>query len=186
MSSARTATCSARGDVAARRRSPLGLRAFVRCRRWVCGHALPVGAGALAAASPAGREMSSLVSIRSIRCNRADSVSLADGSSSRAHMTSRAVAGRSRRASPPGRCAPPLRTGPRRRPDAGSLISHPIEHVIGRIHDATARRIRNRLQHNEIAEPFQQIGSEPARIVPGVDYLLHRPEQCRPVTGSQH
>ena len=41
-----------------------------------------------AAASPAGMDMSSRVSMRSTRCSSADSVSLADGSSSRAHTTS--------------------------------------------------------------------------------------------------
>ncbi len=38
--------------------------------------------------SPTGMDMSSLVSIRSTRCSRADSASLADGSNSRAQITS--------------------------------------------------------------------------------------------------
>src|SRR6478672_4376 len=41
-----------------------------------------------AAASPAGMDMSKRVSMRSTRCSSADSVSLADGNSSRAHTTS--------------------------------------------------------------------------------------------------
>ena len=43
---------------------------------------------ALIAASPAGIEISRRVSIRSTRCSSADSVSLAEGSNSRAHTTS--------------------------------------------------------------------------------------------------
>src|SRR6185437_15947928 len=46
------------------------------------------GAAGWAAVSPAGMDMSSRVSMRSTRCSNADSVSLADGNSSRAHTTS--------------------------------------------------------------------------------------------------
>lgn len=41
-----------------------------------------------AGVDPAGMDMSSRVSIRSTRCSSADSVSLAEGNSSRAHTTS--------------------------------------------------------------------------------------------------
>ncbi len=72
-----------------------------------------------------------------------------------------------------------------RRPDPGRLVPHPIQHVVGCVDDAAAGRIRNRLQHNQIAKAIQQVGGKPPRIVPGVDHRFNRTEQCGGVAGGQ-
>jgi len=102
------------------------------------------------AASSAGIETSSLVSRRSIRCNRAASVSLADGSSSRAHTTS---SKQSRRGSAPHLTEAGVHhlgvSGQRRGAEPLGLAAHPFQHVVGRV-DHTARRgVGNGLQHDQ-------------------------------------
>ena len=70
-------------------------------------------------------------------------------------------------------------------PDTPGLIAHPVQHITGGVDDTARRGIRNRLQHDEVAEPLQQVGGEPARIVTGVDHRLHRAEQGGGVAGGQ-
>ena len=42
-----------------------------------------------------------------------------------------------------------------RRSDTRRLITHPFQNVDRRVNDTAARRVRNRLQHNEIPETLQ-------------------------------
>ena len=108
--------------------------------------------------------MSNRVSTRSNRCSSADSVSLADGNSSRAHTTSSSKRGAvAPRISPTGvhhlgvtGQRPGTECG---RPDRASVPAR------RRARRHRGRRRRHRLQHDQIAEAFQQIGGEPPRVV---------------------
>ena len=136
--------------------------------------------------SPAGIDMSSRVSMRSTRCSSADSVSLADGSSSRAHTTSSSSRGAvAPRISPSPACttsayrvsvAVPIRVG---------LIPHPLQHVLRPVDHTAGDRVGHRLQHDQIAEALQQIGGEPPRVVAGIDHRLDGAEQRRRVPCRQ-
>ena len=65
------------------------------------------------------------------------------------------------------------------------LVAHPFEHVVGRV-DHTARRgVGHGLQHDQVAEPLQQVGGEAARVVARVDQRLDGAEQRRGVAGGQ-
>ena len=69
--------------------------------------------------------------------------------------------------------------------DPGRLVTHPLQHVLGSVDDAPRDRVGHRLQHDQVAEPLEQVGGEPARVVAGVDDALHRAEQRSGVTGGQ-
>ena len=69
--------------------------------------------------------------------------------------------------------------------DTLGLRAHLVQFVLRRLHYPAGRRIRNRLQHNEIAEALQQIGGEAPWVVAGVDHRLHRTEQRRGIPGGQ-
>ena len=71
--------------------------------------------------------------------------------------------------------------GQRRGPEGLDLGAHAGELVTRRLDESAVRGVRNSLQQNQIAKTFQQVDGEPSRIVPGVDHLLHRAEQCRTV-----
>ena len=76
-------------------------------------------------------------------------------------------------------------TGQRGGTNPVGLLTHPVEDIIGSVDDTSACSIRNGLQHNEIAEPLQQINGEPTRVVSGVDHRFDRTEQRAGVTGSK-
>ncbi|SHV45467.1 Uncharacterised protein [Mycobacteroides abscessus subsp. abscessus] len=69
--------------------------------------------------------------------------------------------------------------------DALGLLTHALKHILRRIHHPTLHRIRNSLQHNQIAEALKQIGAEPAWIVPGIHHTLNRTEHRGAVTGGK-
>ena len=73
----------------------------------------------------------------------------------------------------------------RRRPEARRLLTHPVQHVAGRVDHTAGCGIGHRLQHDQVAEALQQIDGEPARVVAGVDHRLDGAEQCRGVTRRQ-
>ena len=75
--------------------------------------------------------------------------------------------------------------GQRGRTNAGRLVAHALQHITGSIDHPAASRVRNRLQHNKIAEPLQQVDGEPARVVSGVDHRLDRAEQCGGIAGGE-
>ena len=67
----------------------------------------------------------------------------------------------------------------------GGLAAHPLEHVGGRVHHAARRRIRDGLHDDEVAEPFEQVRREAARIVARVDERLDGAEQGSGVADGQ-
>ena len=76
-------------------------------------------------------------------------------------------------------------TRQRRGPKTRRLLTHPLQHVAGRVDHTAGGGIAHRLQHNQVAESLQQIGGEPARVVAGVDHRLDGAEQCRGIAGGQ-
>lgn len=76
-------------------------------------------------------------------------------------------------------------TGQRPRPEAFGLLTHPLKHVGGRVDHAAGDGVGHGLQHDQVAEPFQQIGGEAARIVARVDHGLHGAEQRRGVVRGE-
>ena len=75
--------------------------------------------------------------------------------------------------------------GQRRGPETRRLLTHPLQHVAGRVDHTAGGGVGHRLQHDQVAEALQQIGGEPARVVAGVDHRLDGAEQCRGVAGGQ-
>ena len=76
-------------------------------------------------------------------------------------------------------------SGQRGGTDPGRLLAHPVEDITGGVHDTATRCVGNSLQHNEIAEAFQQIDSESAGVVPGVDDRFDCAEQCRGIASGK-
>ena len=97
-----------------------------------------------------------------------------------------AAAARWRRASRRARRAPPRRSG--------SASPEPSRAAWSRIRSSTssgasttprAGGVGHRLQHDEVAEPLEQVGGEPARVVARVDHRFDGAEQRRRVAGGQ-
>ena len=76
-------------------------------------------------------------------------------------------------------------SGQGRRSESDRLLSHPVQYVLGRIDDAAACRVGDRLQHDEIAEALEEVDGKPARVVAGVDHRFDRTEQRGSVRRGQ-
>ncbi len=67
--------------------------------------------------------------------------------------------------------------GKRCRAELFGLALHPGEFVPGGLHQSALRGVRNRVEQYQVAQPVEQVGAEPARIVPGfhepVDRAVH-------------
>ena len=75
--------------------------------------------------------------------------------------------------------------GQGRRAESDRLLAHPVQHVLRRVHDTAGCRVGYRLQHDEIAEPLQEIGGKPSGVVAGVDHRFDRTEQRGGVRSGQ-
>ena len=75
--------------------------------------------------------------------------------------------------------------GQRGRAHTGRLLAHPIKYIAGCIHYTATSGVRNSLQHNQIAEAFQEINGKSPGVVAGVDHRFNRAEQRCRITGCQ-
>ena len=75
--------------------------------------------------------------------------------------------------------------GQRRRPEPRRLVGHPLDLVGRAVDEALGVRVRHRVEHDQVAQPLQQVGREPARVVPGLDHAIDRLVHRRRVTGRQ-
>jgi hypothetical protein len=67
----------------------------------------------------------------------------------------------------------------------GRLAGHPLQLVGRRVDDAAAGRVRHPLQHDQVAQPLQQVTGEPARVVAGLDQPVDGGERGRAVAGRE-
>ncbi len=68
----------------------------------------------------------------------------------------------------------------------GGLRPHPVDLVGGEgFQQAAGVRVRNGRHHDQVAEPVEEIGREPARVVTGGDDLVDHGEQGRAVAVGQ-
>ncbi|RAO03029.1 hypothetical protein GUI43_05353 [Micromonospora noduli] len=75
--------------------------------------------------------------------------------------------------------------GQRGRAELRSLGCHPLD-LVGRAVDETLRGgVRHLLDHDQVAEPLQQVGGEPAHVVPGLGDPVDGGVRGRAVTGGQ-
>jgi hypothetical protein len=75
--------------------------------------------------------------------------------------------------------------GERGRADLARLLEHPRDLVVGHLHKAALGRLRDGLQQDEITQSLEQVGGEPARVVPGLDEPIDGLEHGGPVGGGQ-
>ena len=70
-------------------------------------------------------------------------------------------------------------------PEPGGLVGHPLDLVGRAVEQALGVRVRHRVEHDQVAQPLQQVGGEPARVVPGLDHPVDRLVHRRRVAGRQ-
>ena len=108
-------------------------------------------------------------SIRSRRWSRAPVESSAPGSSIRAHDQLEQQPGRGGAAHLDQAVVHDVgAAGQRGRAEPRGLRGHPLELVGRAVDQALGDRVRHLLQDDQVAQPFEQVGGEPARVVPGL------------------
>ena len=75
--------------------------------------------------------------------------------------------------------------GERGLPDLAGLLDHPRQLVVGGLHQPPLGSLGNRLQQREVAQPLQQVGGEPAGVVPGLHQPVDRLEHGCPIARGQ-
>jgi hypothetical protein len=65
------------------------------------------------------------------------------------------------------------------------LLAHAFEAVGGYVQEPGLACVGHRGQHDQVAEPVQQVRGEPARVMPALDHPVHRVEHRRPVLGRE-
>ncbi|CAM3227115.1 hypothetical protein WIMU106979_20435 [Williamsia muralis] len=72
-------------------------------------------------------------------------------------------------------------TRQRSRRQLGHLLGHPLDLVVGRFHESALGGVGYRVHQDQVAETFEEVDSESARVVAGIDNRLDGSEQLRPV-----
>ena len=70
-------------------------------------------------------------------------------------------------------------------PNCVGLGGHPLEFVVGAVEQALGDRVRHLLQHDQVAQAFEQVAGEAAGIVAGLGDPIDRRVDGRAVTGGQ-
>ena len=60
-----------------------------------------------------------------------------------------------------------------------------VELVLGRVEQAAVGGVRHRRQHEQVAEPVEQVHGEPARIMAGLDHAIDRAVDRSRVAGGE-
>ena len=70
--------------------------------------------------------------------------------------------------------------GQRRPADRLGLVGHPLALLRGRVDQPAGVRVGHRVEQDQVAEPLEQVGGEPAGVVPGLDDPVDRAVRARP------
>ena len=124
--------------------------------------------------------------MRSNRCSSAPVESSAPGSSMRARDQLEEQARRRRAAHLDQAVVHDVgAAGQGRRAEPGGLRGHRLELVGRAVDQALGDRVGHLLQDDQVAEPLEQVGGEPPRVVPGLGDPVDRGERRRAVPGRQ-
>ena len=70
-------------------------------------------------------------------------------------------------------------------PKLAACVAHPLEPVGRDVEQPGLPRVRHRGEHDQVAQPVQQVGGEPPGVVAALDDPVHGPEHRGPVPGRE-
>ena len=70
-------------------------------------------------------------------------------------------------------------------PKAAACCAHPLELVLGHVAQPRPGALGHRRDDDQVAQPFQQVLGEAARVEPGLDHPVDRAERRGAVAGGE-